>query len=98
MKTVSIACLATALSFSSFVVGQEVHLLVPSQTVTLPLVQGGFNHMSVDARHMRLFATAPTNRTLEVIDLRSGKPLPSLEGEKPAAALRSEERRVGKEC
>lgn len=42
--------------------------------------------MSVDARHQRLFASAPTNKTLEIVDLRSGKPWRSVEGEKPAAA------------
>jgi hypothetical protein len=39
--------------------------------------------MSVDAERQRLFVAAPTNKTL---DLRSGKPWRSLEGEKPAAA------------
>lgn len=43
--------------------------------------------MSVDAAHQRLFAAAPTNKTLEVIDLATGTPIRSLEGERPAAAL-----------
>src|SRR5260370_26842929 len=60
--------------------------LVLSQTVSLPNVQGGFNHMSVDAERQRLFAAAPTNTTLEIIDLKAGKPWRSLAGEKPAAA------------
>lgn len=60
--------------------------LVLSQTIALPNVQGGFNHMSVDAEHLRLFAAAPTNKTLEIVDLRSGEPWRSLQGEKPAAA------------
>jgi DNA-binding beta-propeller fold protein YncE len=59
--------------------------LILSQTVSLPNVQGGFNHMSVDAEHLRLFAAAPTNKTLEIVDLKAGKPWRSLEGEKPAA-------------
>jgi DNA-binding beta-propeller fold protein YncE len=59
--------------------------LVLSQTIALPNLQGGFNHMSVDAEHQRLFAAAPTNKTLEVVDLKAGKPLRSVEGEKPAA-------------
>ncbi len=42
--------------------------------------------MSVDSEHQRLFASAPTNKTLEIVDLRSGKTLRSVEGEKPAAA------------
>ena len=61
--------------------------LKPVQTISMPGVQGGFNHMSVDAAHHRLFAAAPTNRTLEVVDLVAYKPLKSLTGEKPAAAL-----------
>ena len=42
--------------------------------------------MSVDAEHMRLFATATANKTLEIIDLKDGKPWRSLEEERPAAA------------
>jgi hypothetical protein len=78
---------AFVLSSTFFAVGQETELLAPSRTVSLPLVQGGLNHMSVDARRQRLFVTAPTNKTLEVIDVSSGKLLRSLEGERPAAAL-----------
>jgi hypothetical protein len=59
--------------------------LVLSKTILLPSIQGGFNHMSVDAERRRLFAAAPTNTTLEIADLRAGKPWRSLEGEKPAA-------------
>lgn len=76
---------AIALSTSFTVSGQQ--LLNPSETVPMPDVQGGFNHMSVDAAHHRLFAAAPTNRTLEVVDLVAYKPIKSLSGEKPAAAL-----------
>jgi hypothetical protein len=64
---------------------QESRSLVLSQTITVPSVQGGFNHMSVDAEHMRLFAAAPTNNTLEIVDLKTGKPWRTLEGGKPAA-------------
>ena len=42
--------------------------------------------MSVDAEHHRLFAAAPANNTLEIVDLSSGRPWRSLEGERPAAA------------
>lgn len=68
------------------VLGQEASSLVLSQTVSVPGVQGGFNHISVDARRLRLFAAAPTNSTLEIIDLKAGKPWRTLAGEKPAAA------------
>jgi DNA-binding beta-propeller fold protein YncE len=86
MKSGSILFLAIALGFSLAAYGQEKPLAL-AQTITLPDVQGGFNHMSVDAEHQRLFVSAPTNKTLEIVDLSSGKPLRSLKGEKPAAAL-----------
>jgi hypothetical protein len=66
--------------------GQPGAALTLSQTIVLPAMQGGFNHMSVDAARQRLFAAAPTNGTLEVVDLRTGQPLRSIPGDKPAAA------------
>src|SRR5205814_9999224 len=65
---------------------QETYPWVLTPTIAFPNVQGGFNHMSVDADRQRLFAAAPTNQTLEIVDLKSGKPWRSLEGERPAAA------------
>ncbi len=59
--------------------------LALSQTIAFPDVQGGFNHMSVDAARLRLFAAMPTNTTVEIADLKAGKPGPSLKGERPAA-------------
>jgi hypothetical protein len=61
--------------------------LAPARTISVPDMQGGFNHMAVDAENRRLFAAASTNKTLEVIDLAAYRPLKSLTGEKPAAVL-----------
>lgn len=77
---------AAVLCFLSAAYAQETNALVLRQTIVFPNVQGGFNHMSVDAERERLFAAAPTNNTLEIVDLKSGKPWRSLEGERPAAA------------
>lgn len=66
--------------------GQAKSPLELEQTIAVPGVQGGFNHMSVDAGRQRLFAAASTNTTLEIVDLKSGKPWGSLAGEKPAAS------------
>ncbi|MDB6015599.1 MAG: repeat containing protein [Pedosphaera sp.] len=66
---------------------QDQPALILSKTIPLPDFQGGFNHLSVDAGHRRLFVTAPASKTLEIIDLNSGKLWRSLPGEKPAAAL-----------
>jgi hypothetical protein len=42
--------------------------------------------MSVDPERQRLFASAPTNQSLEILDLRGGRVWRSLSGEKAAAA------------
>jgi hypothetical protein len=86
MKRSSIFFPAIFLCFLMPALGQEPSPLVPSQTISLSSMQGGFNHMSVDAEHHRLFAAAPTNQTLEILDVNSGKSWRSLAGEKPAAA------------
>lgn len=86
MKYSSMLLPAIIFGFALAAYSQESSL-VPARTISLPDVEGGFNHMSVDAEHQRLFASAPTNKTLEIVDLSSGKPLQSLTGEKPAAAL-----------
>ncbi|HSY53265.1 MAG TPA: hypothetical protein VK785_02405 [Opitutaceae bacterium] len=69
----------------------EDSALVLSQTIPVPGLKGGFNHMSVDAKRQLLFAAAPTNQTVEVINLQSGKPRQSLAGSKPAAVRCSPE-------
>jgi hypothetical protein len=91
MKWSSIFSLTLVLGSLPSASGQENSPLVLSQTISLPKVQGGFNHMSVDAAHLRLFAAAPTNKTVEIVDLKAGKLWRSLEGEKPAAVRYSSE-------
>jgi hypothetical protein len=71
--------------------GQQASPLVLSKTIIFPDVQGGFNHMSVDAGRMRLFAAMPTNMTVEIADVKSGKPERSLNGERPAAVRYAQE-------
>jgi DNA-binding beta-propeller fold protein YncE len=87
MKTTSLLLSAIALCFVLSAQGQEKPALTLSKTIPLPGIQGGFNHMSADAEQHRLFATATANKTLEIIDMKSGKPWRSLEGERPAAAM-----------
>lgn len=41
--------------------------------------------MSVDAGRQRLFAAAPTSGAIEIVDLKTGKAVHSMEGERPAA-------------
>ena len=65
---------------------QQKTPLVLSETIPIPSVQGGFNHLAVDAARQRLFVTAPADKTLEIIDLKEERPFGSLVGERPAAA------------
>jgi hypothetical protein len=78
--------LLTMLSCFSAASGQETSGLVLTKTLSLPKIQGGFNHMSVDASGERLFAAAPSDGTVEIVDLTSGRPPQSLACERPAAA------------
>lgn len=50
------------------------------KTITLPRVQGGFDHFAYDAALHRLYLAASDNGTLEVMDLREGKRVSSLRG------------------
>lgn len=50
------------------------------QTIPLPDVQGRIDHMSIDVKGQRLFASALGNNTVEVIDLKSGQRAKSISG------------------
>jgi len=78
---------AVVVCVSPFVHAQESGPLELSGTVALSGVQGGFNHMTVDALGHRVFAAAPTNTSVEVVDIKSGQPVQSMKGVKPAATL-----------
>ena len=52
---------------------QESPALTPKNPIHLSKVEGRMDHMSVDVKRLRLFATAFDNHTLEVIDLKTGR-------------------------
>jgi DNA-binding beta-propeller fold protein YncE len=87
LRTVAMRCggALVAMALCAVSRAQEPKPLELTQTIQFPAVQGGFNHMSVDAARQRLYAAMPTNTTVEVADLKAGKPLRSLTGERPAA-------------
>jgi DNA-binding beta-propeller fold protein YncE len=87
VKTTLFLSLATVLGLWLPVYGEETGSILLTQTISLPDIPGGFNHMSADGERRRLFVTVTTKGTLEIIDLHSGKPWRSLAGERPAAAL-----------
>jgi len=47
--------------------------LTPQTPIRLTKVEGRMDHMSVDVKGQRLFATAFDNHTLEVIDLKTSR-------------------------
>lgn len=88
MKRTSVQLVFTLLleCFCAFAQSQEKTPLVLLQTIPVPGIQGGFNHLAVDAVRQRLFVAAPADKTLEIIDLKQARPWRSLAGERPAAA------------
>src|ERR1700674_360417 len=50
------------------------------QTIELPNVEGYFDHMAVDVKGQRLFLPGEHQRTIEVIDLRTGKVIHTITG------------------
>ena len=54
-------------------IAQESPALTPKNPIVLTKVEGRMDHMSVDVKGQRLFATAFDNHTLEVIDLKTGR-------------------------
>lgn len=50
------------------------------QTIPLPDVEGYFDHMAVDIKGQRLFVPGEHQRTIEVVDLRSGKRIHTITG------------------
>jgi DNA-binding beta-propeller fold protein YncE len=59
---------------------QEPAALMPKQPIKLTKVEGRMDHMSVDVKGQRLFATAFDNHTLEVIDLKTGRQVHTITG------------------
>ena len=61
------------LLFPVLTLGQGSPVLVLSTRISLANVDGRMDHLSVDLKGQRLFATAFNNHTLEVIDLKTGR-------------------------
>jgi DNA-binding beta-propeller fold protein YncE len=54
-------------------IGQASPVLVLKTRIALANVSGRMDHLGVDVKGQRLFATAIDNKTLEVIDLKAGR-------------------------
>jgi DNA-binding beta-propeller fold protein YncE len=53
--------------------GQDAPALSPQNPIPLTNVEGRMDHLGVDVKGQRLFATAFDNHTLDVIDLKTGR-------------------------
>jgi DNA-binding beta-propeller fold protein YncE len=72
--------IATLLFLNGLVVGQETSVLSLKTHVALPNVDGRMDHLSVDIKGQRLFASALGNNTVEVIDLQSSQRVRTVAG------------------
>jgi DNA-binding beta-propeller fold protein YncE len=61
------------LALSGSTSGQEEPALSPKDPIHLTKVEGRMDHLGIDVKGKRLFATAFDNHTLEVIDLKTGR-------------------------
>ena len=57
-----------------------------AQTIPLPEISGGVNHLAVDADKKRVFITSTKDAELVVVDLPTAKVIRRLKGPSPAAA------------
>lgn len=69
----AILLLFPALIMPVLAMGQASPVLVLKSRIPLANVSGRMDHLGVDVKGQRLFATAFENHTLEVIDLKSGR-------------------------
>jgi DNA-binding beta-propeller fold protein YncE len=59
--------------FCGLAEAQEPPAMTPKNPIPLTKVEGRMDHLGVDVKGLRLFATAFDNHTLEVIDLKTGR-------------------------
>jgi DNA-binding beta-propeller fold protein YncE len=67
-------------------VGGKTTVLQLVQSIPLPHLTGGTNHLAADARHGRFFVTSPGEKKVVVVDLNIGKELKVLTNVPAAAA------------
>jgi DNA-binding beta-propeller fold protein YncE len=71
--------LVTLFVLSGPVAGQESSAFLVENHIPLPNVKGRIDHFSVDVKGQRLFVAAVDNHTLEVVDLKSGQRVHSID-------------------
>ena len=94
--SVALSCLAVVTGLAA----QDSAALTPKTPISLTKVEGRMDHLGIDVKGQRLFATAFDNHTLEVIDLKTGRQIhtiPSLD-EPQGAYFDSETNRLFVAC
>src|SRR6267143_2442551 len=72
-KHIATLIFVSALFVSGAVLAQQSPALSPKSPIPLTKVEGRMDHLGIDVKGQRLFATAFDNHTLEVIDLKTGR-------------------------
>lgn len=73
MRNLLFALLFWSIVACGMAMAQESTALTIKDPIKLTKVEGRMDHMSIDVKGQRLFATAFDNHTLEVIDLKAGR-------------------------
>ncbi len=93
-KTLVVVCVAIGLLASIPAIAAENPLTLQT-SIPLPGVQGAFDHFAADLEGNRLFLAAEEHKTVEVFDLKTGKPLQSIQGfDTPHAIVYEKEKNV----
>jgi len=74
--SVALSCVAVV----SGLAAQDSAAFTPKTPIALTKVEGRMDHLGIDVKGQRLFATAFDNHTLEVIDLKSGRQIHTIPG------------------
>jgi integrase len=80
ISKVVLRALAVFVGSAALAFAQTAQPLQLEKTIELPDVQGRIDHMSIDVKGERLFVSALGNNTVEVIDVKAGKPVNRIHG------------------
>jgi DNA-binding beta-propeller fold protein YncE len=80
MKKISMVLLLSLFAVAQRAPAQEKPPLKLIETTPLPGFSGDFDHLTADLKGNRLFLAAEDHKTVEVFDLKSGKPIHSITG------------------
>src|SRR2546421_1248365 len=80
MRTCTATLLLGLVLARGSVAAQQAPGLIAKNPIRLTNVEGRMDHLGVDLKGQRLFATAFDNHTLEVLDLKAGRQMHTIPG------------------